>query len=202
MSYCGSPAEGTVEHQEPLKGGSRSKMKKGFGLAFGLFSAMSFLIWTPLTGLKTLHLGSCVITANLQGIQREFSEIQESVQSIDENIDIRILRTTESLKDIEPLDRCCFLRHLVRFYLDRVFKVYQTLDHHTLRKISSLANAFLLIKKDLLVCHSRMACHCGEEAMEKYNQVLSHFTELELQAAVVKALGELGILLRWMEEMI
>nr|XP_034369549.1 interleukin-20 isoform X2 [Arvicanthis niloticus] len=153
---------------------------KGAGLAFGLFSAVGFLLWTPLTGHKTLHLGSCVITANLQAIQREFSEIRHSV----------------------PSDRCCFLRHLVRFYLDRVFKVYQTPDHHTLRKISSLANSFLIIKKDLSVCHSRMACHCGEEAMEKYNQILSHFTELELQAAVVKALGELGILLRWMEDMI
>jgi interleukin 19/20/24 len=28
------------------------------------------------------------------------------------------------------------------------------------------------------------------------------FLQLELQAAVVKALGELGILLRWMEEML
>ncbi|XP_028620418.1 interleukin-20 isoform X2 [Grammomys surdaster] len=153
---------------------------KGVALAFGLFSAVGFLLWTPLTGHKTLHLGSCVITANLQAIQREFSEIRDSV----------------------PSDRCCFLCHLVRFYLDRVFKVYQTPDHHTLRKISSLANSFLIIKKDLLVCHSRMACHCGEEAMEKYNLILSHFTELELQAAAVKALGELGILLRWMEEII
>ncbi|XP_021495771.1 interleukin-20 isoform X2 [Meriones unguiculatus] len=153
---------------------------KGFGVAFGLFSAVGFLFWTPLSGLKTLHLGSCVITANLQGIQREFAEIRDTV----------------------PLDRCCFLRHLVRFYLDRVFKIYQTPDHHTLRKISSLANSFLIIKKDLSVCHSHMACHCGEEAMEKYNQILSHFTELENQAVAVKALGELGILLRWMEEMI
>jgi hypothetical protein len=52
---------------------------KGFGLAFGLFSAVGFLLWTPLTGLKTLHLGSCVITANLQAIQKEFSEIRDSV---------------------------------------------------------------------------------------------------------------------------
>ncbi|XP_055461227.1 interleukin-20 [Psammomys obesus] len=175
---------------------------KGFGVAFGLFSAVGFLFWTPLSGLKTLHLGSCVITANLQGIQREFAEIRDTVQAEDENIDIRILRTTESLKDTKPLDRCCFLRHLVRFYMDRVFKIYQTPDHHTLRKISSLANSFLIIKKDLSVCHSHMACHCGEEAMEKYNQILSHFTELENQAVAVKALGELGILLRWMEEMI
>ncbi|XP_005079918.1 interleukin-20 isoform X1 [Mesocricetus auratus] len=175
---------------------------KGFGFAFGLFSAVCFLRWTPLTGLETLHLGSCVITANLQAIQKEFSEIRDSVQAEDENIDIRILRTTESLQGIKHSDRCCFLRHLVRFYLDRVFKFYQTPDHRILRKTSSLANSFLIIKKDLSICHSRMACHCGEEAMKKYNHVLSHFTELEHQAAVVKALGELDILLRWMEEMI
>lgn len=52
---------------------------KGFGFAFGLFSAVCFLRWTPLTGLETLHLGSCVITANLQAIQKEFSEIRDSV---------------------------------------------------------------------------------------------------------------------------
>ncbi|XP_059137190.1 interleukin-20 isoform X2 [Peromyscus eremicus] len=152
---------------------------KPFGFAFGLFFAVGFLLWTPLTGLKTLHLGSCVITSNLQAIQKEFSEIRDSVHS----------------------DKCCLLRHLVRLYLDRVFKFYQTPDHRILRKTSSLANSFLLIKKELAICHSRMACHCGEEAMKKYNQILSHFTELELQAAAVKALGELGILLRWMEEM-
>ncbi|XP_052592511.1 interleukin-20 isoform X2 [Peromyscus californicus insignis] len=152
---------------------------KAFGFAFGLFFAVGFLLWTPLTGLKTLHLGSCVINSNLQAIQKEFSEIRDSVHS----------------------DRCCFLRHLVRLYLDRVFKFYQTPDHRILRKTSSLANSFLLIKKELAICHSRMACHCGEEVMKKYNQILSHFTELELQAAAVKALGELGILLRWMEEM-
>ncbi|CAH7197932.1 interleukin-20 [Phodopus roborovskii] len=175
---------------------------KGFGFAFGLFSVVGFLLWTPLTGLETLHLGRCVIAVNLQAIQKEFSEIRDSVQAEDENTDIRILRTTESLQDVKPPDRCCFLRHLVRFYLDRVFKFYRTPDYHILRKTSSLANSFLIIKKDLSVCHSRMACHCGEEAMEKYNHVLNHFTELELRAAVVKALGEVGILLRWMEEMI
>nr|XP_006996905.1 interleukin-20 isoform X2 [Peromyscus maniculatus bairdii] len=152
---------------------------KAFGFAFGLFFAVGFLLWTPLTGLKTLHLGSCVITSNLQAIQKEFSDIRDSVHS----------------------ERCCLLRHLVRLYLDRVFKFYQTPDRRILRKTSSLANSFLLIKKELSICHSRMACHCGEEAMKKYNQILSHFIELELQAAAVKALGELGILLRWMEEM-
>uniref|UniRef100_A0A8C5LA09 Interleukin 20 n=1 Tax=Jaculus jaculus TaxID=51337 RepID=A0A8C5LA09_JACJA len=147
--------------------------------AFSLLSAVLFLFWTPSAELRTLRLGSCVITANLQAIRNVFSEIRDSV----------------------PSDRCCLLRHLLRLYLDRVFKNYQTSDHHTLRIISNLANSFLTIKKDLGICHDHMTCHCGKEATEKYRQILHHFEELEPQAAVVKALGELNILLRWMEEM-
>uniref|UniRef100_A0A8C6RIN9 Interleukin 20 n=1 Tax=Nannospalax galili TaxID=1026970 RepID=A0A8C6RIN9_NANGA len=149
---------------------------KGSGLAFDLLFAVFLTPWTPSTGLKTLHLGSCVITTNLQAIQNGFSEIRDSVQAKDENIDIRILRQTGSLYDTKPSDRCCLLRHLLRLYLDRVFKNYQTMDHHILR-ISSLANSFLTIKKDLWVFHTHMAYHCGEEAMEKYSWILSHFKE-------------------------
>ncbi|XP_077011903.1 interleukin-20 [Tamandua tetradactyla] len=173
---------------------------KGSRLPLCLLSAVFYLCCASSAGLKTLHLGSCVITINLQEIRNGFSEIQGSVQAKDENIDIRILRKTESLQGTKPTDRCCFLRHLLRLYLDRVFKNYQTPDYHTLRKISSLANSFLTIKKELRLCHAYRTCHCGEEAMEKYSQVLSHFEELEPQAAVVKALSELDILLHWMEE--
>ncbi|XP_047609415.1 interleukin-20 isoform X2 [Phacochoerus africanus] len=145
------------------------------GLPLCLLSAVFYLFWTPSAGLKTLHLGSCVITANLQGIRNGFSEIRDSVQARDEIIDIRILKKTQSLQDTKPADQCCLLRHILRLYLDRVFKNYQTPDHHVLRKISRLANSFLTIKKDLRLC-------------------------LQPQAAVVKALGELDILLQWMEE--
>ncbi|XP_045643859.1 interleukin-20 isoform X1 [Ursus americanus] len=174
---------------------------KASGLPICLFSAAFYLFWTPSAGLKTLRLGSCVITTNLQEMRNGFSEIRDSVQAKDEIIDIRILRKTESLQDTKPADQCCLLRHVLRLYLDRVFKNYQTPDHHILRKTSSLANSFLTIKKDLRLCHAHMTCPCGEEAMEKYSQILSHFEELTPQAAVVKALGELDVLLQWMEEM-
>ncbi|KAM5237807.1 interleukin-20 [Ctenodactylus gundi] len=168
--------------------------------AFGILCAVFYLLWTPTAGLQTLHLGSCVIVTDLQEIQNEFSEIRDSVQAEDKNIDFRILRSTQSLQDTKPSDQCCLLRRLLRLYLDRVFNNYQTSDHHTLRKISSLANSFLTIKWDLQICHAYMMCHCGEEAREKYNQILTHFEELDPQAAAVKVLGELDILLRWMEE--
>ncbi|TKC47624.1 hypothetical protein EI555_012448 [Monodon monoceros] len=100
----------------------------------------------------------------------------ERYQPKDEIIDLRILRKTQPLQDT--------------------------------KKISGLANSFLTIKKDLCLCHAHMTCPSGEEAMEKYSQLMSHFEEvyavlalLQPQAAVVKALGELDILLSWMEEM-
>ncbi|XP_008152496.2 interleukin-20 [Eptesicus fuscus] len=165
-----------------------------------LFLAVFSLFWTPSAGLKTFHLGSCMITTNLQEMQNGFSQIRDTVQAKDEIMDLRILKT-EFLQDTKPADQCCLLRHILRLYLGTVFKNYQTPDHHILRKLSSLANSFLTIKKDLRLCHAHMTCPCGEEALEKFNQILSHFKELKLQEAVVKAVGELDILLQWMEEM-
>uniref|UniRef100_A0A8C0CBM5 Interleukin family protein n=1 Tax=Balaenoptera musculus TaxID=9771 RepID=A0A8C0CBM5_BALMU len=151
---------------------------KGSGLPLCLLSAVFYLFWTPSARVKTLHLGSCVITASLQAIRSGFSEIRD-----------------------RGLCQCCLLCHILRLYLDKVFKNYQTPDHRILQKISGLANSFPTIKKDLWLCHAHMTCPCGEEAMEKYSQLMSHFQELQPQAAVVKALGELDILLSWMEEM-
>ncbi|XP_036609239.1 interleukin-20 [Trichosurus vulpecula] len=172
---------------------------KGPFFSLCLFSTVFSLFVWPSLGLKRLHLGSCVLSMNFQEIRNEFFEIKGYVQAEDKNLDNRILKSSEALQDIKPTERCCFFRHLLRFYLDRVFKNYQTSNHHIRRKVSSIANSFLGIKKELRLCHDHMMCHCGEEAKEKYTHILSHFEELDGQKAVVKALGELDILLRWME---
>lgn len=51
----------------------------GSGLALCLLAAVFCLFWTPSAGLKTLHLGSCVITTNLQEMRNGFSEIRDRV---------------------------------------------------------------------------------------------------------------------------
>ncbi|XP_019608004.2 interleukin-20 [Rhinolophus sinicus] len=174
---------------------------KGSGLPLCLLTAVFHLFWTPSAGLKTLHVGTCVITTNLQEMRKGFLEIRDRVQAIDGIIDFSILSKSEYLQDTKPADRCCLLRHILRLYLDTVFKNYQIPGHHILRKISTLANSFLTIKKELQLCCARMLCPCGEEAMEKYSQILSRFQMLQPQEAVVKALGEIDILLQWMDKM-
>ncbi|XP_078012484.1 interleukin-20 [Phascolarctos cinereus] len=173
---------------------------KGCFFSLCLFSTVFLLFVLPSLGLKRLHLGSCVLSMNFQEIRNEFLELKAMwYQAEDENLDNRILKNSEALQDIKPTERCCFFHHLLRFYLDRVFKNYQTSNHHIRRKVSSIANSFLGIKKELRLCHDHLICHCGEEAKEKYAHILSHFEKLDGQKAVVKALGELDILLRWME---
>ncbi|EPQ19599.1 Interleukin-20 [Myotis brandtii] len=102
---------------------------------------------------------------------------QNAPQAEDEIMDFRILKT-ESSQGTKPADQCCLLRHILRLYLGMVFKNYQTSNKLILRKLSSLANSFLTIKKDLRLCHARMTCPCGEEAMEKSNQILSRFKKI------------------------
>lgn len=54
---------------------------KASDLPICLLSAAFYLFWTPSAGLKTLRLGSCVITTNLQEMRNGFSEIRDSVVS-------------------------------------------------------------------------------------------------------------------------
>ncbi|XP_028925297.1 interleukin-20 [Ornithorhynchus anatinus] len=170
------------------------------GLSLCLFSFVSLLGWRPSAGSKKLPLGHCSVSVDIQKLRDEFSGIKALIQSEDESMNIRILKRSESLQVTEPADRCCFLRHLFRLYLDRVFNHYKTHDSDILRKISTIANTFLGVKRDLRLCHDHSTCHCGEEARGKFSRVLSHFEKLDAEAAAVKALGELDILLSWMED--
>ncbi|XP_073176508.1 interleukin-20-like [Lepidochelys kempii] len=104
------------------------------------------------------------------------------------------------LNDCWHWDRCCIIHHLLRFYVDKVFKHCETEDSHVNRKISSIANSFLSIKKKFRQCNEQNACNCGEEAIEKYKQILTNYGQLNIASAAMKSLGELDILLDWMEK--
>lgn len=52
---------------------------KGSGLPLCILVAVFYLSWTPSAGLKTLHLGSCVVITNLQEMHNGFSEIRDTV---------------------------------------------------------------------------------------------------------------------------
>lgn len=52
---------------------------------------------------------------------------------------------------------CCFLRLVLRFYVERVFSNYVSSQPQQQRYSSALANAFVSIRKDIHKCVSVLA---------------------------------------------
>uniref|UniRef100_A0A663MDD6 Interleukin 19 n=1 Tax=Athene cunicularia TaxID=194338 RepID=A0A663MDD6_ATHCN len=112
---------------------------------------------------------------------------------------LSILSYPHSLHKVK-VERCCVAHHLFDFYVDKVFKHCKTEDSYVNRKISSIANSFLSVKRKLGQCHEQNKCVCGQESTEKFKQILVNYEGLNVTSAAIKSLGELDILLDWMEK--
>uniref|UniRef100_A0A8C2YDI4 Interleukin 19 n=1 Tax=Coturnix japonica TaxID=93934 RepID=A0A8C2YDI4_COTJA len=140
----------------------------------------------PTAGNTILHFGPCRISVSM-------GEIRTSFTAIKTNIDKRNLSLKSS-------DKCCIVHKVFNFYVDKVFKHCQTESSYINRKISSIANSFLSIKRKLEHCHDENKCLCGQESTERFKQILVNYEGLNVTSAAMKSLGELDILLDWMEK--
>ncbi|XP_007897814.1 interleukin-20-like [Callorhinchus milii] len=103
-----------------------------------------------------------------------------------------------TFRSIPAEESCCFLNHLLRFYVENVFKHYTPTSDLIKRKTSSLANSFLSVKRDLRQCHAQRKCNCGEQSRAQIKKIQNAFEMLDQRAATVKAYSEVDILIRWM----
>nr|XP_056700813.1 interleukin-20-like [Euleptes europaea] len=83
--------------------------------------------------------------------------------------------------------------------MDKVFRQCETENLHVNRKISGIANSFLSTEKQLRQCEDHNICNCGEYAMNKFKQIISNYEQMDVTSAATKALGELDILLDWLD---
>ncbi|KYO21605.1 interleukin-20 [Alligator mississippiensis] len=169
-------------------------------LCLSFLLAVCGLHWTPTTANKIFHFGSCEILMNVNEIRTGFTAIKANIQARDTVRTTSILSFPYSLHRVNSEDTCCIIHHLLKFYVDMVFKHCETEDSWVNRKISSIANSFLSIKKNFRHCHQQSLCRCGEEATQKYKQILTNYSQLNVKNAAMKSLGELDILLDWMEK--
>ncbi|XP_043572210.1 interleukin-20-like [Chiloscyllium plagiosum] len=165
-----------------------------------VFWLVAVTLFQPLlTQAKRLHFGRCSLAANTAEIQQAFSAIRQPIQMEDTADDVRLLAKS-ALQGIQAEESCCFLRHLLRFYVETVFKHHTPSSSLIERRTNTLANSFLSIKRDLRQCHAEMKCHCGEESRAMMKKIQNTFENLTLRAAAVKAIGEIDILIEWMEQ--
>ncbi|NWU88650.1 IL20 protein, partial [Upupa epops] len=151
-------------------------------------------------GNKIFHLGPCRVSLSITEIRAGFNAIKASIQARDPIKTLSILSHPYSLHKVKASDRCCIALHLFDFYVDKVFKHCKAEDSYLNRKISSIANSFLSARRKLEQCHQQNQCPCGQESDEKLEQVLVNYEGLNVTSAAIKSLGELDILLDWMEK--
>ncbi|KFR16509.1 Interleukin-20, partial [Opisthocomus hoazin] len=148
---------------------------KGSRLLLCLCSVSCWLNLMPAAGNKIFRFGPCRVSMSMAEIRSGFTAIKANIQARDPVRTLSILSHPHSLHKVKSSDRCCIIHHLFNFYVDKVFKHCKTEDSFINRKISSIANSFLSVKRKLEQC-------------------------LNVTSAAMKSLGELDILLDWMEK--
>ncbi|XP_077192331.1 interleukin-20-like [Paroedura picta] len=122
---------------------------------FTCIVVLSFLFGTIVTKeRKMLQFGQCELSGiSFRELRDDFDEIKEAVQTQDNRTDVMLLKESVLL-ETPVSESCCLLRHLLRFYIESVFRHYEATSNLLRRKTSTLANAFIRIKTTLRQCVS------------------------------------------------
>ncbi|XP_074524813.1 interleukin 19 like [Halichoeres trimaculatus] len=161
------------------------------------FSVCLLVLLTCLSGLvesATLHLDSCSVGVHTHELRKYYTAIRSNAVTGDTEIGVKLLNK-KLIEGVQEGQTCCFLRLVLRMYVERVFSNYASSEPQQQRCSSALANAFVSIRRDTHKCH----CHCAEDTQKTIDSVLAEFDKLEITQAAQKAVGELDTVLEWLE---
>ncbi|XP_034022801.1 interleukin 19 like [Thalassophryne amazonica] len=143
---------------------------------------------------RSLELGSCTVTVHTHELRKYYNSIRSTAVAEDSEIGIRLLDRSV-IKAVQDGETCCFMRLLLRFYVENVFSSYALAQPQDQRSSSALANAFVTIRRNIHKC----LCQCHAETQAKMDTLHAEFAKLEVKKAAQKAVGELDTVLDWLE---
>uniref|UniRef100_G3N5D8 Interleukin family protein n=1 Tax=Gasterosteus aculeatus TaxID=69293 RepID=G3N5D8_GASAC len=158
------------------------------------YSARFLLLLSPLAESRTLSLASCSVNVHIHELRQYYNDIRLDVIESDTDIGVKLLDKS-LMTNIQDGQTCCFVRLVLRFYIERVFSNYASSQPQHQRCSSALANAFFSIRRDIRECH----CNCEEDTQRKIDSVIAEFNKLDMNQAAKKAVGELDTVLEWLQ---
>uniref|UniRef100_A0A8C5L4H0 Interleukin family protein n=1 Tax=Jaculus jaculus TaxID=51337 RepID=A0A8C5L4H0_JACJA len=161
-------------------------------------------VWSQVTGLQghELRFGPCQVKGVvLSELWKAFWAVKNTVQAQDNITSIRLLKP-EVLPNISDAESCFVAHALLKFYLNVVFKNYynKRVEFKILKSLSTLANNFILIISKLQPSQENEMFAIKESAHRRFLLFQRAFKQLDIEAALAKAFGEMDILLTWMEK--
>ncbi|KAM7235334.1 hypothetical protein CapIbe_014154 [Capra ibex] len=165
--------------------------------------SLMLLLWSPGPWVRgqEFQFGPCQVDGIvLQKLWQAFWAMKDIVQAQDNITSVRLLRK-EVLQNVSETESCHLLHALLRFYVNTVFKNYhdKAVEFGILKSFSTLANNFFVIVSKLQASQEKMFS-TRESARRRFLLFYRAFKQLDREAAVTKAFGEMDILLRWMEK--
>ncbi|KAL2770914.1 interleukin-24 isoform 1 precursor, partial [Daubentonia madagascariensis] len=166
--------------------------------------SLMLLLLSQLPGAQgqEFRFGSCRVKGViLQELWEAFSAVKDTMQAQDNITSVRLLQRAV-LEDVSDAESCHLIHALLKFYLNTVFKNYhkRTVKFRTLRSFSTLANNFIVIKSQLQPSQENEMFSISESAHRRFLLFQRAFKQLDIEAALTKAFGEVDILLTWMEK--
>uniref|UniRef100_A0A3Q4ANB6 Interleukin family protein n=1 Tax=Mola mola TaxID=94237 RepID=A0A3Q4ANB6_MOLML len=140
---------------------------------------------------RHLLLNACSVNVHTQELHKYYSHIRSNAVSSMQHPTLFFMINFV----FQEGQTCCFLRLVLRFYVERVFGNYASSQPQHQRSSSALANAFVSIRRDMHKCH----CHCTEETQRTVDSLDAAFNKLDMNKAAQKAVGELDTVLDWLE---
>ncbi|XP_008821573.1 interleukin-24 [Nannospalax galili] len=166
--------------------------------------SLILLVWNQVSGLRghEFRFGPCrVENVILLELWEAFRAVKDSVQTQDNITSVRLLKP-EVLHDVSDAESCYLVHSLLKFYLNTVFKNYHNkrVEFKILKSISTLANNFIVITSKLRPCQENDMLSIYKSAHRRFLLFKRAFKQLDTEAALTKAFGEVDILLTWMEK--
>ncbi|KAM6166199.1 interleukin-24 [Erethizon dorsatum] len=175
----------------------------GSWLQTAAFSCLTLilLLWSHLPGLEghEFQFGPCQVEGvALPRLWEAFRTVKDALQAQDNITSVRLLRR-EVLQNVSDAESCYLIHDLLKFYLNTVFKNYhrKIAEFKMLPSFSTLANNFLFIMSKLQPSKNE-TLSVSDSAHRRFLLFKRAFKQLEIEAALTKAFGEVDILLTWM----
>ncbi|KAM4860791.1 interleukin-24 [Thomomys bottae] len=129
-----------------------------------------------------------------------FQAMKDTVQAQDKITSVRLLKQ-EVLQNVSDAESCYLTHELLNFYLHTVFKDYhnKVVEVKILKSLSTLANNFVAIMSKLQPRENE-TFSSKESAHRRFLLLWRAFKQLNKEAALTKAFGEVDILLTWMKK--
>ncbi|KAM5237808.1 interleukin-24 [Ctenodactylus gundi] len=166
--------------------------------------SLILLLWSQMPRVQghELRFGSCRVEGViLPKLWNAFWTMKDTVQAQDNITSVRLLRQ-DVLQNVSDAESCYLIQALLKFYLNTVFKNYhkKIVELEMLPSFSTLANNFFFIMSKLQPSQTNEKSPNHESAHRRFQLFRRAFKQMDAEAALTKAFGEVDILLTWMSK--